>query len=104
MWFEVGSWLFLLVYGVILGGMNFFFYFLLKMVLLGIVVVLEFIGLLVVVMLFLCCLVDFIWVGLVILGFWFLLFLGSSIGSIDLFGVVCVLGVGVCWVFYIILG
>ncbi|HHH1735483.1 TPA: threonine/homoserine exporter RhtA [Yersinia enterocolitica] len=102
--FAASSRLPLLIYGVTLGGMNFLFYLSLKTVPLGIAVALEFTGPLAVAMLSSRRPVDFIWVGLAILGLWFLLPLGSSIGTIDLFGAACALGAGACWALYIISG
>ncbi|EEQ14777.1 Inner membrane transporter rhtA [Yersinia frederiksenii ATCC 33641] len=102
--FEAGRRLPLLIYGVTLGGMNFLFYLSLKTVPLGIAVALEFTGPLAVAMLASRRPVDFIWVGLAILGLWFLLPLGNSIGTIDLFGAACALGAGACWALYIVSG
>lgn len=102
--FAAGSRLPLLIYGVALGGMNFLFYMSLKTVPLGIAVALEFTGPLAVAMFSSRRAVDFIWVGLAILGLWFLLPLGHNIGTIDLFGAACALGAGACWAIYIISG
>lgn len=102
--FAAGSRLPLLIYGVALGGMNFLFYLSLKTVPLGIAVALEFTGPLAVAMFSSRRPVDFIWVGLAVLGLWFLLPLGHNIGTIDLFGAACALGAGACWALYIISG
>ncbi|CND95319.1 threonine/homoserine exporter RhtA [Yersinia nurmii] len=102
--FTAGSRMPLLVYGLALGGMNFLFYLSLKTVPLGIAVALEFTGPLAVAMFSSRRLIDFLWVGLAVLGLAFLLPLGKSVDSIDLFGAACALGAGACWAIYIISG
>lgn len=102
--FASGSRLPLLAYGVALGGMNFLFYLSLKTVPLGIAVALEFTGPLAVAMFSSRRTVDFIWVGLVILGLLFLLPLGHHIDTVNFFGAACALGAGACWAIYIISG
>ncbi|AJI95905.1 threonine/homoserine exporter RhtA [Yersinia ruckeri] len=102
--FAAGSRLALLIYGLALGGMNFLFYLSLKTVPLGIAVALEFTGPLAVAMFSSRRPIDFLWVGLAILGLTFLLPLGQSVERIDLFGAACALGAGACWAIYILSG
>ncbi|QTF08883.1 threonine/homoserine exporter RhtA [Brenneria izadpanahii] len=99
-----GNRLPLLIYGAMLGGMNFLFYLSLRTVPLGIAVALEFTGPLAVAMLSSRRVIDFLWVILAILGLWFLLPLGHNIGNVDLPGALCALGSGTCWALYILFG
>ncbi|BES84499.1 threonine/homoserine exporter RhtA [Pectobacterium araliae] len=94
----------LLIYGVMLGGMNFLFYLSLQTVPLGIAVALEFTGPLAVAMLASRRPIDFLWVCLAVAGLWFLLPLGHNIGNVDLTGAAYAIGAGACWAFYILFG
>lgn len=71
--FPHGDRMALFLYGFALGGMNFFFYFSLKKLPLGIAVALEFTGPLAVAMFASRRIIDFMWLGFVILGLWLLL-------------------------------
>jgi inner membrane transporter RhtA len=102
--FSAGSRLPLIIYGLALGGMNYLFYLSLRTVPLGIAVALEFTGPLAVAMFSSRRAIDFLWVALAIVGLWFLLPLGSDMGSIDPVGALCALGAGACWAVYIIFG
>ncbi|ATA26887.1 threonine/homoserine exporter RhtA [Brenneria goodwinii] len=99
-----GNRLPLLIYGAMLGGMNFLFYLSMRTVPLGIAVALEFTGPLAVAMLSSRRAIDFLWVILAILGLWFLLPLGHNIGNVDPLGAICALGSGACWALYILFG
>ncbi|MCG8710539.1 threonine/homoserine exporter RhtA [Brenneria sp. 4F2] len=99
-----GNRLPLLIYGAMLGGMNFLFYLSLRTIPLGIAVALEFTGPLAVAMLSSRRVIDFLWVILAILGLWFLLPLGHNLGNIDLSGAICALSSGACWALYILFG
>lgn len=80
------------------------FYFVIECILLGIGVVLEFLGLLLFVLFFFKCKKDLIWVVLVIFGIVFLLLDMNGVDVLDLIGVVFVLIVGGFWVGYIWFG
>ncbi|SUB81909.1 Inner membrane transporter rhtA [Pragia fontium] len=94
----------LLAYGLSLGGMNLLFYMSLRTVPLGIAVALEFIGPLAVAMFSSRRLVDFLWVGLVIVGLGLLLPLNQSVNGVDPVGACYALGAGVFWALYIVFG
>ncbi len=94
----------LLVYGVSLGMMNFLFYMALRTVPLGIAVALEFSGPLVVALIHSRRLVDFLWVGLAVIGLALLLPIHAGIAPLDWGGVALALGAGVCWALYIVFG
>lgn len=94
----------LLAYGLSLGGMNLLFYMSLRTVPLGIAVALEFIGPLAVAMFSSRRIVDFLWIGLVIIGLALLLPLNQSVDGVDPVGACYALGAGVFWALYIIFG
>ena len=90
--------------GLALGGMNLLFYMSLRTVPLGIAVALEFIGPLAVAMFSSRRIVDFLWIGLVIIGLALFLPLNQSVDGVDPVGACYALGAGVFWALYIIFG
>ena len=93
-----------IVYGIALGGMNFLFYMSLRTVPLGIAVALEFTGPLAVAIYSSRRPIDFVWIGLAIVGLLLLIPTGDSAQGIDLVGTGYALGAGVCWALYILYG
>lgn len=94
----------LVIYGLALGGMNYSFYLSIRTVPLGIAVALEFTGPLVLALAGSRRPLDFLWVGLAVLGLFFLLPIGHSIDSIDPLGAVYALTAGALWAVYILAG
>lgn len=94
----------LVIYGLALGGMNYSFYLSIRTVPLGIAVALEFTGPLVLALAGSRRPLDFLWVGLAVLGLFFLLPVGHSIDGIDLPGAMYALGAGALWAVYILAG
>ncbi|MFK8256668.1 threonine/homoserine exporter RhtA [Erwinia sp. AnSW2-5] len=94
----------LVIYGLALGGMNYSFYLSIRTVPLGIAVALEFTGPLVLALAGSRRPLDFIWVGLAVLGLFFLLPIGHSIDSIDPLGAMYALIAGALWAVYILAG
>ena len=94
----------LIMYGLALGGMNLLFYMSLRSIPLGIAVALEFTGPLAVALFASRRAIDFLWIGLAVVGLWLLLPLGKTGGHLDLTGIACALGAGVCWAVYILYG
>lgn len=92
------------VYGAALGGMNLLFYMSLRSVPLGIAVALEFTGPLAVAIYASRRAVDFLWIGLAIIGLLLLIPIGESSAPIDLVGAAYALAAGVCWALYILFG
>lgn len=92
------------IYGMALGGMNFLFYMSLRSVPLGIAVALEFTGPLAVALWASRRALDFIWIGLAVVGLLLLIPVGQSGASIDPLGAGYALGAGVCWALYILYG
>ncbi|ATR83902.1 threonine/homoserine exporter RhtA [Pseudomonas sp. HLS-6] len=93
-----------LIYGAALGGMNLLFYMSLRTVPLGIAVALEFTGPLAVALYASRRAVDFLWIGLAVLGLALLIPVGQTGTGIDLVGACYALGAGVCWALYILYG
>ncbi|WJM95914.1 threonine/homoserine exporter RhtA [Pseudomonas defluvii] len=93
-----------LIYGAALGGMNLLFYMSLRTVPLGIAVALEFTGPLAVALYASRRAVDFLWIGLAVLGLALLIPAGQTGTGIDLVGASYALGAGVCWALYILYG
>lgn len=93
-----------LIYGAALGGMNLLFYMSLRTVPLGIAVALEFTGPLAVALYASRRAVDFLWIGLAVLGLALLIPVGQTGTGIDVVGACYALGAGVCWALYILYG
>ncbi|MNF49152.1 Threonine/homoserine exporter RhtA [compost metagenome] len=93
-----------IVYGVALGGMNLLFYMSLQTVPLGIAVALEFTGPLAVAIYASRRAIDFMWIGLAIVGLLLLIPTDAASASIDLVGAGYALAAGVCWALYILFG
>ena len=93
-----------IIYGMALGGMNFLFYMSLRTVPLGIAVALEFTGPLAVALYASRRAVDFLWIGLAVIGLLLLIPIGQTGAGIDLIGASYALGAGVCWALYILYG
>ncbi|MCY1409836.1 Threonine/homoserine exporter RhtA [compost metagenome] len=92
------------IYGMALGGMNFLFYMSLRSVPLGIAVALEFTGPLAVAIYASRRALDFVWIGLAIIGLLLLIPAGDTHRGIDLLGGAYALGAGACWAVYILYG
>ncbi|MEN0106730.1 MAG: threonine/homoserine exporter RhtA [Pseudomonas sp.] len=102
--FNAGAWRSLVAYGASLGVMNLLFYMSLKTVPLGIAVALEFTGPLVLAMASSRRILDFVWIGLAVLGLALLLPADAGDIPLDPLGAAFALGAGVCWAIYIIFG
>jgi len=94
----------ILIYGLALGWMNFFFYLSLRFIPLGIAVALEFTGPLALAMAASRRAVDFVWILMAGLGLLALLPIGVGSAQLDLLGVGCGLAAGACWALYIHFG
>ena len=94
----------ILVYGLALGWMNFFFYLAIDRVPLGIAVALEFTGPLAVALTASRRSVDFVWVALAAAGLLALLPLGLDSKPLSGAGVGYALAAGACWALYILAG
>jgi inner membrane transporter RhtA len=94
----------IVIYGLALGWMNFFFYLSLRSIPLGIAVALEFAGPLALAMAASRRAVDFVWIVMAALGLLALLPLGLGSKPLDVLGVGCGLAAGVCWALYIFFG
>jgi inner membrane transporter RhtA len=94
----------ILIYGLALGWMNFFFYVSLRFIPLGIAVALEFTGPLALAMAASRRAVDFVWILMAGLGLLALLPLGIGAVQLDVIGVGCGLAAGACWALYIHFG
>ena len=96
------EWRLVVAYGLSLGVMNMLFYLAIARIPLGVAVALEFTGPLAVALAASRKAVDFLWVGLAVLG----LALLSPVGDarVDLTGAALALGAGLCWALYILFG
>ena len=93
-----------IVYGVAMGWMNYFFYLALSYIPLGITMALEFTGPLGVALFASRRPIDFLWIVLAGLGLVALLPLGLGGEPLSVLGVTYALGAGVCWALYILFG
>jgi inner membrane transporter RhtA len=94
----------LIVYGVAMGWMNYFFYLALSYIPLGITMALEFTGPLGVALFASRRPIDFLWIILAALGLVALLPLGLGGQPLSMLGVLYALGAGACWALYILFG
>lgn len=93
-----------IVYGIAMGWMNYFFYLALSYIPLGITMALEFTGPLGVALFASRRPTDFLWIVLAALGLVALLPLGLGGQPLSLIGVLYALGAGACWALYILFG
>lgn len=94
-------------FGVALGLMNLLFYMAIKRLPFGVTVAIEFVGPLSVAVWTSRRWLDFVWLGLAVLGLFLLLILplfGTSVGMLDPLGIVLALAAAACWAAYIVLG
>jgi inner membrane transporter RhtA len=98
------QWRAVLLYGLVMGAMNLFFYAALEHIPLGIAVALEFTGPLAVALFGARRPLDFAWIALALGGFVLLLPWTGFAGDISPFGVLLALCAGACWAGYIIFG
>jgi len=94
----------IVIYGLAMGWMNFFFYLSLSRIPLGIAVALEFTGPLAVAMAASHRAVDFLWIALAALGLLALLPLGFESKPLPPLGIAFALAAGFCWALYIVFG
>jgi inner membrane transporter RhtA len=94
----------LIIYGVAMGWMNYFFYLALSYIPLGITMALEFTGPLGVALFASRRPIDFLWVLLAALGLIALLPLGLGGQPLSVLGVAYALAAGGCWALYILFG
>jgi len=94
----------IVIYGLAMGWMNFFFYLSLRSLPLGIAVALEFTGPLAVAMAASRRPIDFLWIALAVLGLLALLPLGLDSKALAPSGMGFALGAGLCWALYIVFG
>jgi inner membrane transporter RhtA len=93
-----------IIYGVAMGWMNYFFYLALSYIPLGITMALEFTGPLGIALFASRRSIDFLWIVLAGLGLVALLPLGLGGHPLSGLGVLYALGAGACWALYILFG
>lgn len=98
------NWQAVTVYGASMAGMNFAFYMALETIPLGLAIALEFCGPMAVALLWSRRPVDFLWIGLAVVGLLLLLPIVDSQHTLDPTGVILALSAGVCWAIYIVVG
>ena len=98
------QWQVIVLYGLAMGCMNFFFYQSLRSIPLGLTVALEFTGPLAVALAASRRPLDFVWILMAAIGLWALLPLRSSTAQLPLSGVLFGLAAGACWALYIVFG
>jgi inner membrane transporter RhtA len=94
----------IVLYGLAMGGMNFFFYLSLSRIPLGTAVAFEFTGPLAVAMVASRRPMDFLWVALALLGLAALLPLGHMAKPLAPAGIAFALAAAICWAMYIVFG
>ena len=93
-----------ILYGVAIGWMNFFFYLALSYIPLGITMALEFTGPLGIALFASRRAIDFLWIVLAALGLVALLPLGFGGQTLSSLGIIFALAAGACWALYIVFG
>ena len=93
-----------LAYGAVLGAMNLMFYMALRTIPFGVAVAIEFAGPLAVATLSSRRPVDFLWIGLAVLGLSQLLPFGGGAVALDPVGLAYTIGSGTLWGVYIVCG
>ncbi len=98
------GWASLWGYGLTIGLMNLCFYMALRTIPLGIAVALEFVGPLAIALAGARRALDFLWVGLVVVGLGLLLPWQTQTRALDVVGVLYAMGAAAGWATYILLG
>ncbi|MET3897935.1 inner membrane transporter RhtA [Devosia sp. UYZn731] len=101
---DASQWRAVLLYGAAMGAMNLLFYGAIARIPLGIAVALEFTGPLAVALAGSRKPLDFLWIGMALLGFLALLPFGKMSGALDPVGIALALATGICWAGYIVFG
>ncbi|WP_245411737.1 EamA family transporter [Phyllobacterium leguminum] len=102
--FRSNAWQPVVIYGLMLGGMNVFFYLSIQTLPLGVALAIEFTGPLAVAIAASRRSIDFLWIGLAMIGLVLLLPLRSMNANLDPIGIAFALCAGACWAAYIIYG
>lgn len=101
---DQSNWKILLLYGGSMCGACLFFYMSLKTLPLGIASAIEFSGPITVAVISSRRIIDFIWIGLAVLGLYLLMPLAATSVALDSTGVVYAIIAAICWGVYIIAG
>ncbi|XKM14223.1 EamA family transporter [Orbaceae bacterium ac157xtp] len=96
--------LYVALYGIVLGSMNFSFYSSINRIPIGIAVAIELTGPIVVAMFSARKVVDFMWLAIAIVGLSMLLPIHEANADLDPLGIIFALCAGACWAMYIIFG
>ncbi|CAJ0816902.1 Threonine/homoserine exporter RhtA [Ralstonia flaminis] len=92
------------MYGVTLASMNLLFYLSLQRLPIGIAIAIEFTGPLVLAVVLSRRALDFVWIGLAVVGLLMLSVGDKAVGQVDHLGAAYALAAGVCWALYILTG
>lgn len=92
------------LYGVTLASMNLLFYLSLQRLPIGIAIAIEFTGPLVLAVVLSRRALDFVWIGLAVVGLLMLSVGDKTVGQVDHLGAAYALAAGVCWALYILTG
>jgi inner membrane transporter RhtA len=99
-----GNWISLLVYGLSMCGACLFFYMSFRTIPLGIASTIEFSGPIAVAVFSSRRVVDFVYIGLAVIGLLLLMPFHSASASLDTWGVVYAILAAICWGIYIVSG
>lgn len=92
------------LYGITLGLMNFVFYEAIARLPMGVAIAIEFVGPLTVALISSRRFLDFVWIGLTVLGLYLLLPFRVNANSLDPIGVLFAFASALCWGLYIVFG
>ncbi|WP_392559165.1 EamA family transporter [Orbus mooreae] len=98
------AWKYIILYGFALGIMNLSFYSSIERIPIGIAVAIELTGPIMVAMCATRKKIDFIWLGIAIIGLVMLLPITEAHTDLDVVGILLALCAGACWAMYIIFG
>lgn len=98
------AWKYIILYGFALGIMNLSFYSSIERIPIGIAVAIELTGPIMVAMCATRKKIDFIWLGIAIIGLVMLLPITEAHTDLDVVGILLALCAGACWAMYIVFG